>query len=220
MATHTTWRSQKPTYLLFRLVRVEQFRFHWTYFSYVLYREYLLKSLDYEAYPERKDTSRVGRQGNLLCLLWQHCRRSWLFTCEPCSFDSDRTGFVWVRRVWNGSADPKSRQIRGAFHHMISQSKMRTHRKEMSFWTPLWLEMKHGVFTTLLNPSKLWKSSTTMMRCKKKSWRGSKGRRQTSMTRGYGSWFQDLINVWTMPATMEKNKVMYRQFIDSVTFVN
>jgi len=33
------------------------------------------------------------------------------------------------------------------------------------------------------------------MRCKKKSWRGSKGRRQTSMTRGYRSWFQDLINV-------------------------
>jgi hypothetical protein len=28
-----------------------------------------------------------------------------------------------------------------------------THRKEMSFWTPLWLEMKHGFFTTLLNPS-------------------------------------------------------------------
>jgi len=25
-----------------------------------------------------------------------------------------------------------------------------THRKEMSFWTPLWLEMKHGFFTTLL----------------------------------------------------------------------
>jgi len=31
-------------------------------------------------------------------------------------------------------------------------------------------------------------SSTTMMRCKK-SWRGSKGRRQTSMTRRYRSWF-------------------------------
>jgi hypothetical protein len=45
-------------------------------------------------------------------------------------------------------------------------------------------------------------------------------RRQTSMTRGYRSWFQDLINVWTMPATMLKNKVMYRQFIHSVTFVN
>jgi len=32
--------------------------------------------------------------------------------------------------------------------------------------------------------------------------------------------FQDLINVWTMPATVLKNKVMYRQFIHSVTFVN
>jgi len=30
------------------------------------------------------------------------------------------------------------------------------------------------------------------------------------MTRGYRSWFQDLINVWTMPATMLENKVMYR----------
>jgi len=40
------------------------------------------------------------------------------------------------------------------------------------------------------------------------------------MTRGYRSWFQDLINVWTMPATMLKSKVMYRQFIDSVAFVN
>ena len=43
---------------------------------------------------------------------------------------------------------------------------------------------------------------------------------ETSMTRGYRSWFQDLINVWTMPATMLKNKVMYRQLIDSVAFVN
>ena len=55
------------------------------------------------------------------------------------------------------------------------------------------------------------KSLTTMMRCKM-SWHGSKGRQQTSVTR-YRSWFQDLINVWTMPATMLKNKVMYRQFI-------
>jgi len=37
---------------------------------------------------------------------------------------------------------------------------------------------------------------------------------------GYRSWFQDLINVWTKPATVLKNKVMYRQFIDSVAFVN
>jgi len=48
-------------------------------------------------------------------------------------------------------------------------------------------------------------SSTTTMRCKKKSWHGSKGRRQTSMTRGYRSWFQDLVDVRTMPATMLKN---------------
>ena len=44
--------------------------------------------------------------------------------------------------------------------------------------------------------------------------------RRTSMTRGYRSWFQDLINVWTMPATILKNKVMYRLFIHSVAFVN
>jgi hypothetical protein len=37
---------------------------------------------------------------------------------------------------------------------------------------------------------------------------------------GYRSWFQDFINVWTMPATVLKNKVMYRQFIHSVAFVN
>jgi len=30
------------------------------------------------------------------------------------------------------------------------------------------------------------------------------------MTQGYGSWFQDLINVWAMPATVLKNKFMYR----------
>jgi len=60
--------------------------------------------------------------GKFLCLLWQHCRRPWFFTCEPCSSDSGRTGFVWVRRVWNGNTDPKSRQMRGAFRYTISQS--------------------------------------------------------------------------------------------------
>ena len=40
------------------------------------------------------------------------------------------------------------------------------------------------------------------------------------MTRGYRNCFQDLINVVKMPAVMLKNKVMYRQFIYSVTFVN
>jgi hypothetical protein len=34
----------------------------------------------YEACAESKDTSRVGRWGNFLCLLWQHWRRNigWL----------------------------------------------------------------------------------------------------------------------------------------------
>jgi len=41
----------------------------------------------------------------------------------PYLFDSSRTGFVWVRLVWNGSADPKSRQMRVAFRHTISQRK-------------------------------------------------------------------------------------------------
>ena len=40
------------------------------------------------------------------------------------------------------------------------------------------------------------------------------------MSRGYRSWFQDLINVWIMPATMLKNKVMDRQLVHSVAFLN
>jgi len=40
------------------------------------------------------------------------------------------------------------------------------------------------------------------------------------MTREYRSLFQDLIIVWTMPATILKNRVMYRQFIHNVAFVN
>ena len=40
----------------------------------------------------------------------------------------------------------------------------------------------------------------------------------------YDSGIQKLVprlnNVWTMLVTMLKNKVMYRQFIDSVAFVN
>jgi len=39
----------------------------------------------------------------------------------------------------------------------------------------------------------------------------------------YASGIQKLdprLNVWTMPATIFKNKIMYRQFIHSVAFVN
>ena len=77
----------------------------------------------YEACLESKVTSHVGRRGNFLCLLWQHCHRPWSFTCEPCSLDSGRTGFVWVRHVWNGSTNPKSCQMRGALRPTISQCK-------------------------------------------------------------------------------------------------
>jgi hypothetical protein len=31
-----------------------------------------VEELEYEACPESKDTSLVGRWGNVLCLLWQH----------------------------------------------------------------------------------------------------------------------------------------------------
>ena len=77
----------------------------------------------HEACPESKDTSRVGRWGYILCLLWQYCRQPWSFTRGPFSFASGRTSFVSVRHVWNGSAYPKSRQLWGAFRHTISQCK-------------------------------------------------------------------------------------------------
>jgi len=47
-----------------------------------------------------------------------------------------------------------------------------------------------------------------------------KGKAADFYDSGIQSWFQDLLNVWTMPAIMLKNKVMYRQFIHSVAFVN
>ena len=154
--------------------------------------------------------------GKFFMLFRQNCRRPWSFTYELCSFDSGRSGlFEWD--VFEMAAPIQSPAKYEVPRWDFSRA---THRKEMSFWIPLWLEMKHGVFTALLNPSNSHCTVTTMMRWKKKAWRGSNGRRQTSMTRGYGSWFQDLINVWTTPATMLKNKVMYRQFIHSVAFVN
>jgi hypothetical protein len=70
----------------------------------------------YEARPEIKDTSRVGREGNFLCLVWQHCSRPWFFTCEPCSFGSGRTSFVWLRRVWNGS--PAKSEVRSVIRFL------------------------------------------------------------------------------------------------------
>jgi phage FluMu protein Com len=44
-------------------------------------------------YRVRKITCRPV--GNFLCVVWQHCRRPWSFTCEPCLVGSGRTGFEW-----------------------------------------------------------------------------------------------------------------------------
>jgi len=53
-----------------------------------------------------------------------------IFTCEPSSFNSGRNGFVWVRRVCIGSADLKSRQIRGAFpSYDFSSQNVKVQRK-------------------------------------------------------------------------------------------
>jgi hypothetical protein len=116
--------------------------------------------------------------------------RPWSFTCEPCSFDNGRAYFVWVRRVWNGSADPKSRQMRGAFRHMISQRKSESpaevHKQIVAVY---------GKVMNRRNVTK-WCCEFSDVRTdvhdeeRKESWRGSKGRRQTSMTRGYRCWFQ------------------------------
>jgi hypothetical protein len=81
---------------------------------------WFIRSCDvkYKACRESKDYITCRPIGNFLCLLWQHCRRPWCFTCEPCSFCSVRTGFAWARRVWSGSADTKT--LRGASLHSRS----------------------------------------------------------------------------------------------------
>jgi len=71
------------------------------------------------------------------------------------------------------------------------------HRKEMSFWTPLCLEMKHGVFTTLLNPSNSQEEVMTWF----------KGQ----VADFYDSGIQKLV---------PRLKYLDRQFIQSVAFVN
>jgi len=117
--------------------------------------------LKYEACPESKDTSRVGRWGNFLCLLWQHCCRTWSFTCEPCSFDSRRTGVVWVRRVWNRSADPKVRPNARCFpSYDFSTQKVNVKRK---FTNKLLLDLAPSDFHLLLHLKNisLGKTSTT-----------------------------------------------------------
>jgi hypothetical protein len=111
--------------------------------------------------------------------------------------------------------------MRGAFHHKISQRKgerpAEIHKQIVS------------VYGKVMNRQNVTKwcrefsEERTEFHDEQRSGRPSliSDGRQTSMTRGYRSWFQNLKkNVRTMPATMLKNKVMYRQFIHSVAFVN
>jgi hypothetical protein len=66
-----------------------------------------------------------------------------------------------------------------------------------------------GFFTTLLTPSNIQEEVMTWF----------KGQAAGFCYSGTQKLVPGL-NVWTMLATMLKNKVMYRQFIHSVAFVN
>jgi len=110
--------------------------------------------------------------------------------------------------------------MRGAFCHTISQRKSERpaeiHRQIVAVYGNVM--NRQNVMKRCRGSSKGRTDVHNKVQEEVMTW--FKGRRQTSMTRGYRSWFQDLINVWTMPATMLKNKFMYRQFIHNVTFVN
>jgi hypothetical protein len=84
---------------------------------------WITQLLHYEACPESKIHHMQANREIFVCFVWQHCCQPWSFICEPCSFGSGRTSFVWVRCVWNGSADPKSHQMWDVFHHTVSQCK-------------------------------------------------------------------------------------------------
>ena len=106
--------------------------------------------------------------------------------------------------------------MRGAFRHAISQRKRWTSSGNSQINCCCFESAKCGKVV----PWILRRMFDDDDEVQEKSWRGSKGWRQASMTRGYRSRFQDLINVWTMPAIMFKNKVMYSQLIHGVAFVN
>jgi hypothetical protein len=73
--------------------------------------------------------------------------------------------------------------------------------------------MKHGFITTLLNPSNDDEVQEEVM-----TW--FKRRAAGFCDSGIQTLVPRLINVWAMPTSMLKNKVMYRQFIHSVAFAN
>jgi len=74
--------------------------------------------------------------------------------------------------------------------------------------------MKHGFFTTLLNPSYNY-CHASYARIIHEVFR-----RADLYDSGIQKQVPNLINVWTKPANILKNKVIFRQFIHSVAFVN
>jgi hypothetical protein len=178
-----------------------------------------LRMAKYEACPESKQISRVGRKGNFYAYYGNTAVdldplpaiRARLRVVESASFEWDV--FEMVAPIQN----PAKCEVRSVIRFLNAKGERPTeiHKQIVAVCGNV---MNRQIVTKWC--SKLSEgSSTTMVRCKKVMTR-FKGRRQTAMTRGYRSLFQDLINVWTMPANKLKNKVMYRQFIESVAFVN
>jgi len=78
------------------------------------------------------------------------------------------------------------------------------HKKEKSFWTPLWLEMRHGFFTALLNPSN--------SHCNMHSPRTKKLKTSISMKKIMASVFWDrkgILMVYFMPSGTTINAAAY-----------
>ena len=77
-----------------------------------------------------------------------------------------------------------------------------------------------AVYGNVMNRQNVTNKETSRWEKFRRRWWGARRSRDVVqraggrfMTRGYRSWFQDLINVWTVPATVLEKKVMYRQFI-------
>jgi hypothetical protein len=72
----------------------------------------------------------------------------------------------------------------------------------------LLLEMKHGFLFLHLRKYLAGKKFDDDGEVQEGVMTWFKGQVTTSVTQGYRRWFQDLINVWTVSATVLKNKVM------------
>ena len=129
--------------------------------------------------------------------------------CEPCCFDSGSTAFVWVKWQRRSKVPPNVRCVPS---YDFSTQKVNVQRKFTN---------KYLLFIVTLWIGKMWR--------RKKHLAGKKFDDDDEVQIEVMTWFKDqaadfydsgiqklvprLKNVWTMSATMLKNKVMYRQFI-------